>query len=599
MSARSESVKPVRYVGLDTETYEGRAILIGTPTDHARVASWGDIWSFLIRQTSRDFILFNLPYDVRAMVAYLPKTVMRALHLTGRATYRDWYIEQKTAKMALVSKGGDVVRMWDVYPYYESSLDQAAADHLGERKLEIPTWWYADMRRALQHDPDRVIEYMRRDAALTERLWTNFADKAQEMGVNPYRAASPASLATRAFPSAYRRAGSIAYTNPSFKPSYYGARIEIYRRGRIGRCYLYDLKSAYPSVLASLEDPTGTYLTGWRPTTTPGRYEVMYGAYKVAIDVPVTTLIPPVPVRTPTGLIFPAGCFWTTVDVETLRWLRRSPFKHRVVSGWELVRAGGTARPMFDGIRRWFEVRRERADLSLAIKKILNSCYGKLAEQIDVYAVERRRRLRAGHRYLASTRKWYRKVEVDSRHTAFAVAGAVTAGIRLKLLDAMMRRPSCIVAAATDGVISTAPLFERDELGDDLGDWTYEGRTAESYVFGTGVAAHRWPDGEWYERTRGFRMTRDQTLRACFESKRSTVQVETMTARSMAKAAQQGYTGLNRMDVIGKDIDVNMDRRRAWPRPFESWRQAASTDQRSLPLVTVERSAVRALYGGT
>ena len=98
--------QPVKdYIGCDTETDSGKAILITTPTRHAEVSSWRECMTFLFDHEGDDFVFFNMNYDARAVCSYLPKRALKELDLSGVTSHRRWRITWKSKKSVAISEG--------------------------------------------------------------------------------------------------------------------------------------------------------------------------------------------------------------------------------------------------------------------------------------------------------------------------------------------------------------------------------------------------------------------------------------------------------------------------------------------------------------
>ncbi len=576
----------IAYTGLDSETFKGKAILLATPDHSADVGTWAQCLAFL-RRWGPDYCLWNLSYDARAVLAYLPGTILADLRRHGTTLYRGRWLINYTARKSLkiTDRADDCrIRFWDVYPYYSSSLDKAAEKYLGEHKADIPKAWLEDMATALRKHRRRVVKYCKRDAGLTQRLWEICEAQYLDLGVDPYHAASPASLAVRAFPDSYGFKSVPGYLQRTFQNSYYGGRSEIYQRGNVGRVYCYDIHSAYPSVLRTLLDPRGCTEAPARRAKPP-RTDAAYGAYRVYVEIDPETHIAPLPFRSKSlPLVYPAGAFTVWTDKDSLDMLLEEGVKVRVLDGIELLIDTETI--LFPDLEKWYLKRRECPAVSLAIKKTLNSVYGKLAELRPIRVPVTGRELPNDAVYHGG--KWTRRVKVPTPHTHFAVAAAVTAGCRRRLYEAMRLDPSAIVACHTDGIISKRKL-ELD-VGDELGQWGLEHAPDECIALGVGMYLYREGD-EWTERTRGLHLSRP--LRELLTEKTPTVELKLRHAYTMADAERIGWSRLNEMVEVKKTVDVNMDRKRAWTRPFHSFQEAGAHRQRSRTLIVVDKWALR------
>jgi hypothetical protein len=99
----------------------------------------------------------------------------------------------------------------------------------------------------------------------------------------------------------------------------------------------------------------------------------------------------------------------------------------------------------FDFIAEAYEARRHSTDAGekYAYKLVLNSMYGKLAQQIGG----------------------------GGRWTSFTLASLITARSRAMLLEAVAQNPDAILMLATDGLLSTAKLDL--PVGPQIGEWDY------------------------------------------------------------------------------------------------------------------------------
>jgi hypothetical protein len=138
-----------------------------------------------------------------------------------------------------------------------------------------------------------------------------------------------------------------------------------------------------------------------------------------------------------------------------------------------------------------------------------------------------------------------------------------------------------VVLSATDALMTTKPIYPMVLTGKKMGDWSNVGNDTRAVVVGTGVYTYR--DGkDWHDRMRGHRLQRP--LIDCLKSKRSKVRVKMKVAVTLADAVTKRHADLNALIDIPKSLDVNFDRKRAWPRPWKSAADLLRNSQDSLPL---------------
>lgn len=576
--------------GMDTETQDGLAILLATPERFCEPRSWGDVWSFLRDEPIPSYYVgFNLPYDARALLGFLPASVLRVLRHIGVAEHRGWTVELWARRVLRIRKRGDPARveLYDVYPYYGCGLDAAAEKWLKARKKRVPKSWLENMEKALCEHRARVLAYCRYDADLAGRLWGLMVKQYVSLGVDPHRGASPASLALRAYSGSFKHLGAAPWENRIFKDTYYGGRIEVLRRGHFGKVWIYDINSAYPSALATLPDPRKAEMV--RVSSGEVRPDVLYGAYSVRVKVPLDRHAPPLPCKSnKLPLVFPVGVWTTWVDRVTLDVLREGEIPFELLDGWEIV-SDAERRLLFPDIVTWYRRRREHPESSHALKITLNALYGKTAEEISARVPWKNGETLRG--VFDVRGKMVRKIKLPSKHTHFAVAAACTATIRAAIWRAMRLRPGVVIAAATDGLITSRPIPELDG-GEEMGAWRLKYRADEAYVVGTGIYAFRLGK-KWTERFRGFHVEAG-ILRKLFRRKDAVTEVRIRHALTLAEAARASTAArmrgnLNRMVTLKKDLNVNFDKKRDWPRPWGSFAEMKkSRPQKSRPWVILD-----------
>ena len=184
--------------------------------------------------------------------------------------------------------------------------------------------------------------------------------------------------------------------------------------------------------------------------------------------------------------------------------------------------------------------------------------------------------------------QWYRNVDTDARHTCFAVAGAICGETRIRVLEAMRGVHQHVVAVHTDGILVTRKP-ELDE-GEDMGQWGFEGKWDTAYIIGTGTGVFR-KGSKYKAKMRGIHASLADMKRV-LRSGDSIVTVDVRHARTLADARRTKYSSLNEMLVLGRNVNANMDRKRIWPRDWDSFREMAGKSQRSESILIVEKRAL-------
>jgi hypothetical protein len=130
-----------------------------------------------------------------------------------------------------------------------------------------------------------------------------------------------------------------------------------------------------------------------------------------------------------------------------------------------------------------------------------------------------------------------------------------------------------------------------------MGQWGYEGSWPEAFVVGTGVGVYK--RGSKYKvKVRGVHFqSPNAEMRALLRDDRSRVPCQVRHARTLAESARNGYARANEMLSIARHIDANMDRKRIWPRRWESFREFSRDKQTSEPILIAEGKAMDAYQG--
>lgn len=607
--------------GLDTETQDGRAVLVcktGPAVGVSLVESpgagfqFGPDWGDLVFPKSFDacakFLLdgcpangtvryaaFNMDYDARALCAFLPKRCLKELHYNGSTVWRGYYVSYMKRKEFSVKRDNRRAAVYDVWQFYQAGTLKATLAKVfpGEaevQKLDIPKSWLPRMAWALEHHPETVIAYCRRDGDGARRLMVNVGRQFEGLSLDFTRPLSPATMAAKYFAPRIRFWIPRSH-NSIARRAYNGGRIEVYRRGRFeGDFFCYDINSAYPAAMSGLLDPHGCR----HVRTDRVSPDAAYGTYLVSLRVPDHCYFPPVPVESKdVGLIYPAGIIQRWVDRVTLDGLTRDGFDPEVKQAFEWLIEKET--PLFPDLGHLYAERKARPDINLALKIVLNGLYGKIAQAVDVYSetseITREVKWAAG--------RFVKRVQKYASYTHYALASHVTSTCRERIRRAMVAAGrGRVLFAMTDGICTDGYVGGLG-IGSGLGDWSIKARVAEAIVVGTGIYALRHhelcgcelclapgrPEQVWVERMRGLRGARP--LRDLLTSKRARWPIRVSVIDTLADAVREKMARLNVIRYAKRSFDVNFDRKRHWPRPWKSAAELLNPElaQDSEPLI--------------
>ena len=589
------SAEGVRWA-MDTETDNGKAVLItvagsvygldgeSTPVADYRLfpRTFDSCMVFLCRFAEK-YVAYNMDYDARALIKFLPKRCWTELHYKESVRWGKWSVTYKPSKtFTAAHDDGRRVTIYDIAAHFQMSLKQAAKKVLGyDAKADIPKSWYTGMARRLR-DPrtrPRVVKYGLKDAEAARDVWLELDRQFRTLGVPAQALAHPVSPGSVAV-AYFGEKMDCATTwegNTIAARAYAGGRIEVYRRGYFPKTWAYDIKSAYPAKLAALPDPRQLEFV----RDDCERSDAVYSVYRVVCDIPLDVLHPPIVTWAQSGnlRVFPVGRFPAWVTGPEYKLLRSRGWLSQVTDGAHLC---GRRRPWLTEIKRLFLERSKRPELSQAIKLVLNSCYGKLAQQDQNWETAR---VVSGGAQSYGGRFMHRSSHYG-RITNYFVSAYVTALTRLQLFGVLESLGASAILSATDGVLSSQPFPKKQvETGDaSLGAWTCSGGPFPAVVVGAGVYSLRTGRATWEDRMRGFRLQRP--LVEFLRGRRLTkIMTKSRVAWTLGDFATKSDVEMNKIVDVDRTLDVNFDRKRAWERDWDRADSLLRGNMGSRPLV--------------
>lgn len=489
---------------------------------------------------------FAFSYDSNMLLRDVPRPILQRLWADGLCYWKQFRIEYKNRKslgvwerryitgVGWVWRGG---RIWDVFGFFQSSFVAALQSYdvgtpaerasIQAMKLKRAHFKPRDLPKLItyaQHECRLLVQLMEKvrqsaqAAGLTFRRWDGAGVAAAAWllreGVKEHLGPDPAQPSPR-WPEAVRDAGQYAY---------FGGRIECGQVGHTtGPVWQYDIRSAYPDALRRL--PTFAPGTGTWVHNPPQPWRVSFAVHRVRWALAPGARVYPFPWRSWYGSVFfpPAGEGWYwTPEVRgafAARRQRAITGEIAVLETWGWIPAGDYPHP-FRGLEQLYAQRRrwksEGNGAEKMAKLAINSCYGKLAQQLGGSPGQ-----------------------APSYHNLEA-AGWVTSWCRARLFHAAVEAGPHWIMLATDAIYTTRPQRRlQREAGEELGAWDAvphrSATVVQSGVYwvgrGTDTLMHyrgfdpdsldraaiiqAWRDGAT---TWSARSTRFQTLGACVGS---------------------------------------------------------------------------------
>lgn len=568
------------FIGIDTETQDGKAILLCTKNESFFPKSFLSIVNFL-RIRGKNFCAYNSDYDVRALIKFLPKKNIEELGVLKRTHYKDYLLTYIPAKFFRISyKGEVIIIIYDCYQFFRLSLNAAAEKYLNEKKVDIPSSWLLNMGYYLKSGKkDIIISYCKKDAELCERLFDIVKEQFQLIGVEFEKPISPGTLALRKF--RHRMKSPLtSWQNDFYQKIYLGGRIEVFKRGYFENARIYDINSAYPYALSQFINPHDCI-----PMDT-GKFsrDAKYGIYDIQVYIPLELHASPIPFDIQNKgffsipIVYPCGIYRLKVDFYTMKLLEDLNYVDKIYWSREFFSVNNEI--WFPEITTLYKERKKRNEIAIAVKLLLNALYGKFAERryMIVNDIEPSAESLYFRGKFWTTSRWH------TDHTNFLVAAHITGYIRAHLYRLMQQAGfTNVIQVHTDSlhVTSGAPSLP---VSDELGGLKLEAKPKRLVIVGTGIYAYETETG-WTNKFRGF-MTRVNLYEQLEGKKKTVVKIPVYRPLSLKEAIlHRRIDHMNEFEKENKILDVNFDLKRYWTRPFSSADQVLHVKHGSVPLI--------------
>ena len=525
-------------------------------------ANFDAIFDFLANdQKSSDYFLWNMAFDARALIhpRFFPKSAR--LHIERLGIFDESFISGKYAvkmipkKLVEIKRGNQTVRLLDLKQFFGGSLKVASEKYLpkAEQKKEIPKSWYNEIDECLKDQRrGRILEYAHGDLRSSHALLKILEDQLRAADLMPKRLISSAAIARKIFGPRLKKQKPSDAINRRFELGFFGGMISCPEIGRVGKCTLLDLGSAYPSVMAELLPLENgvTYTLGRDTWAGIKSRRPDYGIYRIQAMIPARCSWGPLAVRLDTGgVIYPVGRVETDCGLDALETLAENKIPFEIIEGLEYH---CTARkPLFPEIPRLYALRKDPR-ISMAIKLGLNSGYGICAERRDEWA-EAASGARAGRFFVTKT-------DIYGSLTNFVYASKITEKIRMRVWKILNQFGERAIFAATDGILIKG-VPEIPAPG-GLGQWGISGEYAGGVVLGSG--RYQLHGKNPVSHLRGFPDAEKnfEVLKKCRKKFAEIKTLESGTLREWANDFGEG--DLNVLETLPRKLELG-DKKHYWP----------------------------------
>jgi len=550
---KKESIQPI---GIDTEAYiTGECFMIAT--------SLGDVFQpdtfpacvFGRLYRGKTFVAYNLKYDSGAFLQNIPAKRLNVLRSKDWCYYKGYHYEVIGNKCLTIRKGKNAIHIYDMYNFYNMSLDNAcrAFLHTGKTEIETKDFWPF----YVNHFWDRLSNYCIHDAILVSKLAYILIKRFEKYGVYPKKLYSVAYISYQYFREKCpyvtvkrfweNKREVIQYA----LDSYNGGKFEVTEKG-IDNYFEYDIVSAYPfeiSNLANIEWCRVVYSKVYRR-------QAVYAFIKCKIRIP-GGLPSPVVVKKGNVNTYPVGQFEKTITKTEYEYLINNGADIEIIDGYFLHldnRQYPYRREINKLVKMKQQFKKDHKDFDYhTVKIFLNSLYGKFVQLID-----------KGDHHEAST-CWN------------PIYGSIiTANCRTRVSE-MQQKISSIVAVHTDSVICTEklPIEKTDKLG-SIGFET----SGNGVILGSGI----YQIGEKI-RFRGFPLK--TSLMDIIQTGKKTLTLKNTHAYTWREVIFHNWNKdmINQFATVDKKVDINFDQKRLW---IDDWRNFSEVQTRkveSIPLI--------------
>ncbi len=458
--------------------------------------SWRSCFQMLFNAPKEaHHVIFAGSYDIVMMFRNEPIEQVKRLMQSKPCTFDQYRVTFMRGKMLRITdkERKETRTLFDVFSFFGKSFVKACEEYLGESELltEIHAMKLKrDTFTAAQFVDGTVASYMGQELKLLVELCHSLRERLALVNIHPQSWHGPGAVASTVLRTHKVKDHMGTYDDTvrlTAESAYYGGRFEQFQRGTFNQpCYQYDIRSAYPAVMAQLPSFDGAWWITRKGA--PHRIEP-YSLYYVdwQDDSADPFSIGWLPHRRSDGSIyfppnFAKGWYW---GIEIPPHMRGSITEQMVTKLASDVKPFAFVEEMYE---QRAILKRANQPHQLALKLALNSLYGKLAQSKGA-------RLNDDGTYKRPT------------FHQIMWAGLITAATRRMLNDAMHAKglEGKIIATETDSIFSTVPLDL--PISEALGQWDKEVLEGITYV-ASGVSLIK-RDGVWSFKTRGFSITRN------------------------------------------------------------------------------------------
>ena len=419
--SKQEHKDRLKINALDTETDKGKPFLLSfycwnNFKGYELPKGLNDILDILTQRKYEDCVnvFYNLTYDAEGMLKFFPRSELLKIYFkhnivvkkteTGQLLFLDladfddmrsdiendisyYRISYIPKKFLRIKQGHKSYNYYDLFQYYNTSLEKAATKYLGQHKGDVDREKISlDRFKRDKEYRDELIKYCIQDSALTQRLGNLLFQNIYEV-YNSKKFISSASIAEDYILHNVKLNLPVLSDEivKAWLSSYHGGRFEITKRGKFKEdIHEFDISSAYASEMANMKmlSRDSRCIKVYNED-----FSCLYGCYNIDIEIPKDIYISPLTFydEKRNQLEFPVGKFknyW--IDKVELEYLAKLGFDYKVHYGFEIFDPDAKCdlRPiMLEAYKKKEYYKKLGDDIKAnTYKTICNASYGKFVQ---------------------------------------------------------------------------------------------------------------------------------------------------------------------------------------------------------------------------
>ena len=551
---QTKHTQSLDVIGLDTEAYTtGDCFMLAT--------SLGDVFTpdqipacfFTRKYRGKNFVCYNLKYDSGAILQNLPAESLKQLQKTDTCKDGKYTYKAIGYKCLSIRKQKNTVHIYDMLNFYESSLEVASREFLGESKLNMDTEKFRPLY--VMENWNKIAEYCIHDAILCKMLADRLIRMFESFNVYPRKLYSVAYVSYQYF----RNTCAWVHVKRYWKnhkevldfamQSYAGGKFEVTEKGT-GHFHEYDIVSAYPYEISQLVDIRDARVID----SNVYEKEAIYGFLDCTIRIPVG-VFSPVSLKRMNVNHYPVGLLRKVITKQEYDYLVMQGCSIKIHRGLWLMKKSLTYPYQYQvkKLMEWKDkFKQDKKDIEYhTVKIFLNSFYGKFVQLIKKH----------GH-YTAGS-SWN------------PIYGSIiTANCRVRVSELQQKHPS-IIAVHTDSIISMEKLQFPDT--GHLGQFVHE-VSGEGVILGSGI----YQVGE-KSKFRGF-STKTQLL-DIIPKKGKTIDISKVRPYTWREVAHRNMDieKINKFEEIPRILRLRFDNKRIWLKDYQDFSEVLHRNVYSVP----------------